>query len=473
VGNFVFAAVASSPLFLSVFSQPPRVTEAAEHDRSNSDASRSRWASKIAARFHCELSDELVDWFDREMWNESGRGEYRQPIHPSELLVDAPESIWPALMPCDLLPISGNSAGDWLCMRVDQHDRVAEIVQWYHGGGDWIPWGRTLSEAFAFDALSLQLPGTRRRHSIPAENPRPDAAELARFAEVDGVAADPLLDWAAKYLPGDVAALLSGKQDSETVAAKLIQHHVAEVAVRCEAVQDALHQSITAFMDPKLAAEWNVPWEQMVEWTFDAKRIPDDRYAQIAELSGEPFVDQQDWAAAKSHCRAVTEIDPTLAWAWEILGYTAERDHDIDSAMSAYRSASACSVFTDQSVRLRTHWETGCVGKFSVARMMQMQPSVVSEDDYLRRVGMHDPQQRRREVCDYWRDLATTAFEQGRFADAYLLERNAGWDLGAEPMTSFGDLLDSIVRSANHAGQAARAAVAQAHRACLAARYRI
>ena len=444
------------------------MTDSANPNRRSTGAGKSAWASKFAARYRCELSQDLVRWFDDEVWNQSGRGEYRQPIHVEELLVDAPEAVWPALMPCDLLPISGNTAGDWLCLRIGPDNVASEIVQWYHGGGDWIPWGRTLAEAIIFDVLSVNLPGPLRRHSVPAESPRLDS-------DVTGVQlhADPLLDWASSHVPSEVSQLIGDTTDGQSISEKMLRRGISEVAVRCEAVQDAIHHSIASALDPKLAAKWDVAWEEMIEWTFDANRIPPERRTQVEEHLGRELEEEQDWATAERHCRAVTEIDSELAWPWEILGYAAERAGDIEAAVSAYTRASQCSVFTDQSVRLRTHWTGDSVAKFSVARLLSLQSSKVKHDNYLSRLCIEDIAQRRREVCEHWRRLAEESSQQGCFADAYRFEMAAGWDLGAEPMMTFGKLLESIVDVADKAGFVARAELARTHRACLAARYRI
>ena len=49
----------------------------------------------------------------------------------------------------------------------------------------------------------------------------------------------------------------------------------------------------------------------------------------------------------------------------------------------------------------------------------------------------------------------------------------AGWDIGAEPITAYGDLLDRIAEVALRCGQRARAEVASTHRRCLRQRYGI
>ena len=73
-------------------------------------------------------------------------------------------------MPCDFLPVLGNDRGDWLCVRFGNDNSANEIIHWYHGGGDWIPWGQTLAEAIVFDSVRAKLPGNRRDHAISAES---------------------------------------------------------------------------------------------------------------------------------------------------------------------------------------------------------------------------------------------------------------------------------------------------------------
>ena len=128
-----------------------------------------RWSSRIAEKYRLELSECFADWFDSQRFKLEGFSEFSTPIHPADLLIESPEPIWPALMCCDMIPIIGNQAGDYLCARVGPENTITEFVHWYHGGGDWIPWGSRLSEALLFDAVRHKLPGPHHRHAEPAE----------------------------------------------------------------------------------------------------------------------------------------------------------------------------------------------------------------------------------------------------------------------------------------------------------------
>jgi len=459
------------------------VTEDTTSSTASSNAAKSRWASKIARRYQCQLSPELVDWFDREIWNLEGHGEYRQGVHPDELLAAAPSPIWPALMPCDFLPISGNIAGDWLCVRIAADNTASEVVQWYHGGGDWIPWGKSIAEALIFDALSVNLPGPSRRHADPAENPRLDSAPSAtgdtlqphacESAVSRWIGGDALADWAASQVAPEVAALLAGQNRGLPITDTLLAHGVSEIAVHCELIQASLQHPWLKLLHPKRASEWGVTWEEMVKWAFDIDQLPAERHRQLTQAGDHAPFAGQDWTRARAHAEAASRLDPQLAWPWEIIGYAAEREGQTEAALAAYLRASGCSVFSDQSVRLRTHWATARAAKFSVARMLELSPEAVASNDYLRVLSDEDPQRRRRAACDYWLTQAAQERAQGRFDEAHQAEMSAGWDLGAEPMGAFGNLLDSIARSAEQAGQKARAELARTHRNCLAARYRI
>ncbi len=195
-------------------------------------AASGTWSNRLSERYRCPLSPALADWFDQGIWKLEGLGEYREPVSPEMLLESAPETIWPGLMNCDLLPLLGNRAGDWLCAKVDEDNRFSTIVQWYHGGGDWIPWGRDLSEAILFDALvervAQSITGhSRRRHAVPAEATRP----LDR-----AVHDDPFLEWALSHVPQPIATAVKAEAPSERVISAMLEHQIAEIAVRCEMV---------------------------------------------------------------------------------------------------------------------------------------------------------------------------------------------------------------------------------------------
>lgn len=420
------------------------------------------WTARIADRYRCTLSKELADWFDREIWKQVGRGEYHAPIHPEFLLTAAPEAIWPGLMTCDLLPLIGNRVGDWLCVRVDRHNVASEIVQWYHGGGDWIPWGNNLAEALVFDSLIDRLPGQSRRHAIPAEDPRPrgDAYDPAT---------DPILDWALQHLSPSVAVAFDPATHESEVAQILLDANVAEIAVRCELVLSALMRPERNFAQ-LLRADPSLNRNELAEWSFDTDRIPDHKRG-LLQQDGASFVGRQDWNAAVDLARPITKLAPELAWAWDLVGYAAERRGEHDLAKSSYRNGAQCSVFTDQSVRLETHWASDQYAKFSVSRLLHLSADEVGQSTYLSLLCDPDTSRRSRDTTAYWIEQGSRFQIADDFHQAYRCFMAAAWDVGAEPITAYGKLLERIAETAQSSNQPARAEIARTHRRCLHDRY--
>jgi len=371
------------------------------------------WSAQIASRFDCQLSAELTEWFDAEIWKHQGLAEFCQPIKPIELLDEAPDAIRPGMMRCDLLPLISNRIGDWLCVRIDERNLAAEVIHWYHGGGDWIPWGRGVSEALAFDAVVDRFPSYQRRHAEPAESLRSEAGS-SRPSN------DRLLAWALENLPREVRLAIELERDSAVLSAALLNHRIAEVAVRCE-------QAISIV------------------------------------LSGDP-----DWDLASKVVSAAARVTPELAWPWEIAGFAAEQRDEIDSALAAYARGARCSAFTDQSVRLTTHAVTKEAAKFSLVRLLELAPDAVHSDPYLTLL-CGDQLPCRQAVMQYWLDRAHQ--QSANAPAAYDCFVAAGWDLGAPSLESYVKILEQAATAAAAAGQLGRAAVARTHRKCLSRKF--
>ncbi|MDC0316904.1 hypothetical protein OAM37_00115 [bacterium] len=427
----------------------------------NSDS----WSERLAERYQCVFSPALIDWFDSEIWQGRGCGEYCCAVDPVLLLSDAPEPIWPGLMSCDLIPLIGNTSGDWLCVRVDEDSKAREVVQWYHGGGDWIPWGRDIAQAIVFDGLIKRISADSRRHAIPAVVPRSSGR-----AECD----DELLNWAFSHMSDGLAESLNTACDSEQVASCLLNAQVSEVAIHCELILKALcHADVESLqLAIGLDAE-SLGRNQLTEWAFDISRIPEKHRQQIASGNHRMELVEQDWKSASSHAKAVTMLAPQLAWGWEILGYCEERSGQTDLAIEAYSRAARCSVFTDQSVRLNTHWATEDASKFSIERMRQLDETTIEKSEYLLTVSKAANADRRAAVTDYWKKQAVTHLAADEVADAYECYMAAGWDLGAGPITVYGEILERVHETATQSGQRARAELAATHRRCLSDRYGI
>lgn len=413
------------------------------------------WTHRLEQRYALRIDQPLADWFDGEAWQLIGNSEFNQAIAPQILLAETPDVIWPGLMLPDTLPVLGNRDGDWLCLRIGPDDSVREVIHWYHGGGDWIPWGKTIAEAVCFDVLRGALPGRHQGHAVPAEPRR------------RGDSSDALARWAARWLPDAVSELMSGSA-GHPVAAALLEHGVAEVAVRCEAVLTALDSGLRQALSPEVAAELGIEWEpRAVSWLFDTSRVDPELRAALREKVGEQVAWSQDWATAAAHAEAVCNQRDDLGWAFDVAGWAAERAGDAEGAIRWYRRGAKSLAFADQSIRFRTHWFPQRMGKFSVWRLTELGATgdspTESLDGYLTAIGQADARTLRSQSLDYWCAVAERAAASGRWSDAYDAHYRSGWDLGLDDMHEYRQRLARLVETAERAGQRARAAVARTH----------
>lgn len=430
------------------------------------------WASRFAQQYHLRLDASLIDWLDSQQWQTQGSGEFRLAATPEDWLADCPESIWPGLMPPDVLPILGNEYGDWLCLRIGSESRVSEVIHWYHGGGDWIPWGRTLPEAIAFQQIRDHLPGHAFRHA--------DAAERVRRSHPE----DPHFVWAKAFLPATAVQLIeslpardpAAGQDALGILESLIATDVATVPLHAEAILRALDTPLRR-LTPAMIAPLGVDWEsQAMGWMFDADLVPDLHRPALAQILPEDSRRwrQQDWQTAQRHAQAVVHTRSDLGWALLTLGWIAEKQRDFPTALRFYSHALPASVLADQSVRFRTHGNEE--DKFSarrLANLLKRHPplSVQINADYWQVWSAAPSGQRADAIAEFWRLQSQRAIEAGDWSSAYEARVRQGWDLGLKSIQQYGGLLTDIAAAAKHAGQAGRAAVASAHARCFQQRF--
>lgn len=426
-------------------------------------AASGSWTEQIQTRFQCQLSGELARWFDDEIWrvaDGSAGNRFASALSPQEILAAAPTAIWPALMPCDFIPILSNSMGDWLCVRVAADNSAGQVVHWYHGGGDWIPWGNTLAEAIYFDHVRHRLPGSGRDHaiSVGSANDRQDAS-CGRLSR-----------WATELLGNPSQRDLEQLQGIE-LAEAMLECRICGPAVLCQLVIDALHNPI---LTADVVRSWQIKDGELLQRSlFDNRLLDEALISKVASdgLTIDQILARQEWDAARSYCRRATQLAPELAWGWDVLGYCHERTGETVEAIECYRSGLNCSIFTDQTVRVRTHGFSGDGQKFSAARLMALgyEPASHADKDYFDCLRTKAPNDRRDQVREHFSKLA----EQADAAAAYDLWIRAGWDLGAEPMLAFAELLEQAAMTARSAGRLAQAEVASTHRACFRDRYGI
>lgn len=150
---------------------------------SSPDAS-TPWSSLIAERYQCRVDPALAAFWDDGIWQAGGEGEFCVAVPPESLLEPFPESLWPGLMPCHQIPILENDRGDCLAVRLGGDNCLQEVVHWFHGGGDWVPWGDNVAQALMFNRMAPRLPGFDRRHCVDAEPlPEPTSEPSSAWSE--------------------------------------------------------------------------------------------------------------------------------------------------------------------------------------------------------------------------------------------------------------------------------------------------
>jgi hypothetical protein len=99
----------------------------------------------------------------------------------------------------------------------------------------------------------------------------------------------------------------------------------------------------------------------------------------------------------------------------DVRGGAAKRRGDTAAAIDHYGRGAMASLFTDQSVRFRTHFDSDRVSKFSVARLVQLGATDQVNPSYIQTLLIDaSPADReatgwRDDVCRYWMKLADQA----------------------------------------------------------------
>ena len=379
----------------------------------------------------------MASWIDDPLTDRTGHQEFHAPVRAEDLLADAPDCIWPILMPCDLLPVLGNGAGDFLCLRIDGSDEVSEIVHWYHGGGDWIPWGKSLPDAIIYDNVVRRLPGYAKDHAIAAEDPRPSKTLKQRPAS------DPLHDWAIQF----------------------VHPEVRNVSIEAVAINNDCASEEIAIGWMKVLANHRVASE-----AFALRRI------QIEMMNPSSSVESSsdaDWGTIRSIAESVLGDRQDLAWAMNIAGDAASHLGDADAARDHYEASLDCSNFTDQSVRLGMDWDTRKSIKYAASRLLEIgtespateQTQLYCNVDQNSFISVAD------RIKNAWLERSRENEDQGNFPLAIQCAMQAGWDVGLASMKEYRPIMKRIVTLSEKANQPARAEIARTHLASFDQRY--
>jgi hypothetical protein len=418
------------------------------------------WSEKLAAHYGLRLPEDLRAWLDDEVWRLAGGAEFSQPQSPDQL-IDPDGSIWGGFMLPDTLPIVGNDYGDWLCLRVGFDGTISEVLHWSHGGGDWIPYGRSLSEALVYDAASRIL--YNRKPEFTAPEPPPE--EVFRLAQ-----------WALSYASNGRAAVQPFWRQptrGDEILKQLVGAKVAETVARRDLCLAALNTRLRREGSPRLAASLGIAWEpDFVSWQFDGGLVPEDESAKLVEHFHEPIeqLTAQDWNVAEREALSVARKRQDLGWALETAGWAAERRGDFDAAIGLYDLGIHAPIFSDDAVRFRSQWFPPGYGKFSAFRLGALKdrlPANVAAREYLQLFLVNDADTLKARVRDYWFDQAEAAEQCGALAEAYRALYQAGWDCGLPTLEEYGPLLERLQAIALQMKSPSLAQLAKAHRQSL------
>ncbi len=429
-------------------------------------------SDQLAARYSLQLDDAWREWFDEASSNRFLTGRFQSPIDVQELLSTAPPDVWPGFMLPDSLPIVSNDYGDWWCLRAGADNRISEVIQWSHGGGDWLPIGDSIGQAVLWDHLEIY-----RSRDIEVEHAAHEYPARSTPSSTDDLTGSHW-HWLARSLnivPAEIEQLANAARDGQyrKVLEELVDRGWSISAAGCELVEIALQGRLSRLADPAMARHCGLNWTpDYASWLFDTRHISPEARRLLQDFA--PSVEfTQDWDLAERAALQVMARRGDLAWAGDIAGWAAERRGELGQAISRYFENRHSPAFTDQSVRLRSHWFPERYGKFSIAQLARLEDQLTVQqrsDPYLNLL-LHEPVNRTRTaVRAYWLEQARAAVSRQHYSDAYHLYLLAGWDLGAERMSDYIEIIDELVRCATLAGWDARAAIISTHAHCLRGR---
>lgn len=425
-----------------------------------------RWSDRISERFRLKLDPDCTAWLDSGWWKNACGGEFQHALHPDELLSSTPDSIWAGFMLPDTLPVISNRYGDWLCWRVGADDTIQEVVHWYHGGGDWLPFGKNISEAILLDCTRASTPSASYASGLVSSKNAAGTEELN------------LWQWACERQQLHDLGPIPNIQlrDPARVGgphAELTRRLADNPAVLFDGILTAINWVLKEKADPGLARKFQVAWEpEMIQWMFDSCLIPHERRSELfAALNVDAHAeDAQDWNRAADVARYLAACRSDLGWVFDVLGWSCERAGQIEQAIESYRHGILTSVFSDQSITVRTHWYDERFRKFSAARLFALKdhlPESLRNDAYLNLLWNAPLKSGRLDIRKYWFDKAQQELANQNPVGAYDAFYRAGWDVGSHELSSYVEILEGLIRSAELAGWNVRASVAQIHLACL------
>jgi|GEM_PF-6774907 len=403
-----------------------------------------KWSVQVADFFHLNLPDDVIAWFDSEIWREESSLGYGAALEPEEI----PRAIAGGAMLPDTLPILGNWFGDYLCLRIHPNGSIAEAIGWLHEGAVWTPYGNTLCEALLFDAaLDFQQEAS----------PRHLDGDRVVFA-----------NWALERLSGQTP--LKRAVDSTLSFGSLLAVGLAEVAIRSRLCKEYWTSGLLKYCrevgGQTLAKKVGVKWSEFHRWRFDTNFIPDDLGGELARAANMPVEQllRQDWERANREAERVGKLRTDLVWPFAVMGWAAERQGKVKLAAGHYlagmKDLQTSADFTEDWVVDRRLHEKFLIERLNALR--EILPPSALEDGYLQAaLAAQNPRESFEGIRGYWITEGEKAEAKNQYERAYWCYYGAGWDLYCYDDTS--EILTRLARTASSAGWPALSLLARAH----------
>lgn len=452
-------------------------------------------SNRIRQRFGLsQLDASWQRWFDSDWATVPLAGAFRSPRDPIGLLESRPEHIWSGFMLPDSIPILGNAYGDWFCVRVNADGGLGELLHWYHGGGDWIPLGESLVGACLHDAVDQFRPPASQMlrgaletldvgHQLDVWS-RLSSGDFQQWVESEfgqlqasagGVAAK-LAEFF--HLPFDASQANNpagnpGEYYDQGLTA-LESAGIAMDAIACDRIEACLQTVVQSLADKALATSAGVVWSpDYLRFLFDIEHADESVRQRVlnrlSQDSGINTLPAQDWQQAEQLALQVLARRTDLAWAFDIAGWAAERRGNYSQAIHYYQAGLRASPFSDQSVRLRSHWYTADSPKFACCRLKDLAEHVTDrhQQDAYGVLAAKTSGTGASEISGFWINEAVALEQSGEPEKAYWAYYKAGWDVGVARLADYQRILTGLVTTARSAGWSARHQVAQMHLDCL------
>lgn len=414
------------------------------------------WSSQIENEFAVRLPGDVASWFDGGLWRNKAPTRFSEPTSPEELLDRASHVVHGGAMLPDTLPILGNGFGDYLCLRFAADGKLSEVVCWWHEGVTWHPYGKTFAEAILLDLLMGVLEGA-------------DDADTPRFGR-----AQELVEWALGWMQGSAAMLQAIRRGFQEEPASIVDMDVgfAESHLRRFRCERYLSNELTNYCRRRggrnVADEFGVLWPDVARFAFfDTRFLPDDLKQSLARAVGTSTdgLLRQDWHGAANEAERAVLNRSDLAWPYAVLGWRAERNDDLQSAMRWYSAGLRSMETTAEFTELWSVRDDYSGTKFVAERLLAHRSALPTDLDSDGFCAAVTDSRNRAELSNaiptYWRSEAALAERQSRPGDAYHNFYRAGWDLYT--FDDMDTILDSLRRNAQAAESECLTRIAQRH----------